>query len=134
MDTLLEMGLFDDLKKRISDKVAERAAEIAAERSKAAAEAFAKQSLASAKGLGRKLEEGLFGPRESEDSPADEGSKAAKTDGERQAGERLRAAAKSNAARDEASRRDRAEREARAKKADEEVDAELAALKARLKK
>ncbi len=130
------MGLFDDLKKRVTDKVAERAADIAAERSKAAAKAFAKESLASAKGLGKRIEEELFGPSpEEEPPPASE--RTARATREREAGELLRGAAARNAEREASARQAELAAAARVEKAakvEREVDDELAALKARLGK
>ncbi len=122
------MGIFDDLKKKVQDKLAERAQEAAVEQSKAAAKAFAKKSVEQAKGLGKKIEEELFGPgpeKERESTPEER---------TRETGEKLRASAKSIADREEREARETKERAEKAAKVEREVDAELAALKARLKK
>ncbi len=123
------MGIFDDLKKRVSDKLAERAAED----TKSAAKAFAKKSVEQAKGLGKKIEEELFGP-----SPAD----ADRKDGDAKdrdsraeiAGATLRAGAKANEERTAREKREGEERVAKAARVEREVDEELAALRSRLKK
>ena len=125
------MGIFDDLKKRVSDKLAERASEVAAEQSKAAAKAFAKKTVDQAKGFGKKLEEGLFGP-----SPAETETEGEEGDERRasEAGDKLRAGAKANEERTARERREAEERAEKAARVEREVDAELAALKSRLKK
>ena len=132
------MGLFDDWKKKVSDKIAERAADIAAERSKQAAKDFAKKSVETAKGFGKKLEEELFGPSPEgsleapdERSADDEGSRASR---EKEAGDTLRAGAARNEERKKAEALEAKARVEKAARLEEEVDAELAALKKRLKK
>jgi len=122
------MGIFDDLKKKVQDKLAERAQEAAVEQSKAAAKAFAKKSVEQAKGLGKKIEEELFGPAPASVDPPTAEERA------RETGEKLRASAQSIAAREERDAREAKERAEKAATVEREVDAELAALKARLKK
>lgn len=131
------MGLFDDWKKKVSDKIAERAADIAAERSKQAAKDFAKKSVETAKGFGKKLEEELFGPAPEgseapDDRPTDDDESRASR--EREAGDALRAAATRNEERKKAEALEAKARAEKAARLEEEVDAELAALKKRLKK
>lgn len=122
------MGIFDDLKKRVSDKLAERAAED----TKSVAKAFAKKSVEQAKGLGKKIEEELFGP-----SPADADRNGDAKDRESRAeiaGATLRAGAKANEERTAREKREGEERVAKAARVEREVDEELAALRSRLKK
>lgn len=132
------MGLFDDWKKKVSDKIAERAADIAAERSKQAAKDFAKKSVETAKGFGKKLEEELFGPSpegskeaHEESSTDDDDARASRA---KEAGDTLRAGAARNEERKKAEALEAKARVEKAARLEEEVDAELAALKKRLKK
>lgn len=123
------MGIFDDLKKKVEDTLAERAQKAAVEQSKAAAKAFAKKSVEQARGLGKRIEEELFGPAPAGEAPPEDGDARA-----RETGDKLRASAKSIADREERDAREAKERAEKAARVEREVDAELAALKARLKK
>jgi hypothetical protein len=143
------MGLFDKLKDRVADKLVEQSASQGASAAKAAAKMCAEALLSMAKDSGRKLEEALFGEREelpaADDAPSSGGSRAdrkrkeeARKHNEEAMGERLRAADRrvkeraAEAMRAAEAKRVADESEEKRARVEQEVDAELAALKKKL--
>lgn len=135
------MSLFEKLKGRVADKLAEQAAK----QGKAVARKSAEAALSAAKSAGRKLEEAIFGARDelplNDDAPKSTDSRAerrrkeeARKRKEEEVGERLRAADRRVKERDAREGAKAQELGAKPPRLEEDVDREIAALRKKLER